>query len=95
MSIQPVGDRVLLALMPEIGEEKTEGGILVPNVVEGAPKNEGVVLAIGDDDSILVKIDDKVIFDHYAGVKVTEKVEGVVLNCLVVRADDIIAVIED
>ncbi len=88
MKIKPLGDRVLIKAKQ--GEEKTAGGIYIPQTAQEKTQ-EGVVLAIGDDkDAIKVKVKDLVIYDKYAGT--TFKVEGE--EQLILKASDILAVIE-
>jgi chaperonin GroES len=71
MKIKPLGDRIVVKMVEM--ETKTAGGILIPQTAQEKTQ-EGVVLAIGDDEAIKVKVDDKVIYDKYAGT--TIKVGG-------------------
>ena len=88
MKIKPLGDRVLLKT--EQQEEKTQGGLFIPETAQEKTQS-GEVVAVGDDDdAIKVKVGDKVMYDNYAGTSV--KVDGE--EHLVVKADDLIAVIE-
>ncbi len=88
MKIKPLGDRVLLKAADI--EQKTAGGIYIPETAQEKTQ-EGIVLAVGDDkDAIKVKAKDHVIYDKYAGT--TIKVEGE--DRLVVKMDDILAIIE-
>ena len=88
MKIKPLGDRVLLKISE--GEQKTSGGIYIPQTAQEKTQ-EGVVIAIGDDkDAINVKVKDRVMYDKYAGT--TVKVDGE--EQLIVKASDILAVIE-
>lgn len=85
MTIKPLGDRVLVKV--EEADQKTAGGIYIPDTAQEKTQN-GVVLAIGDDEEITVKVDDKVIYDKYAGttVKVGDEEQ------LILKAADILAV---
>ncbi|MCY4483816.1 MAG: co-chaperone GroES [Spirochaetaceae bacterium] len=85
MTIKPLGDRVLVKV--EEADQKTAGGIYIPDTAQEKTQN-GVVLAIGDDEEISVKIDDKIIYDKYAGtaVKVGDEEQ------LILKAADILAV---
>ena len=85
MSIKPLGDRVLVKV--EEADQKTAGGIYIPDTAQEKTQN-GVVLAVGDDDEIKVKVDDKIIYDKYAGttVKVNDEEQ------LILKAADILAV---
>ena len=88
MKIKPLGDRVLLKVAE--GEQKTSGGIYIPETAQEKTQ-EGVVLAIGDDkDVIKVKAKDRVMYDKYAGT--TVKVDG--KEQLIVKMSDILAIIE-
>ncbi len=87
MKIKPLGDRVLVKMIE--GETKTAGGIYIPQTAQEKTQ-EGVVLAVGDDESIKVKVKDRVIYDKYAGS--TIKVEGE--EQLIVKMSDILAVIQ-
>jgi chaperonin GroES len=89
MKIKPLGDRVLLKTEKE--EEKTKGGLYIPETAQEKTQS-GKVVAVGDDDeAIKVKVGQKVMYDKYAGTMVT--IDDV--DHLVIRMDDIIAVIED
>ena len=89
MKVKPLGDRVLVKI--EQMEEKTAGGLYIPQTANQEKTQEGVVAAIGDDtDVIKVKEGDKVMYEKYAGTSV--KVEGD--EFLIVRYSDIIAVVE-
>lgn len=88
MKIKPLGDRVLLKVSE--GEQKSSGGIYIPETAQEKTQ-EGVVVAIGDDkEAIKVKVKDRVMYDKYAGT--TIKVDGE--ERLIVKGDDILAVIE-
>jgi chaperonin GroES len=71
------------------GEAKTPGGIYIPETAQEKTQ-EGIVLAVGDDESINVKVKDRVIYDKYAGT--TIKVDGE--EQLILRISDILAIIE-
>jgi chaperonin GroES len=88
MNVQPLGDRVLLKT--EAGEEKTSGGLFIPQTAQEKTQT-AVVSAIGDDtDTITVKKGDRVMYDKYAGTQV--KIDGD--DYLIVNFSDIIAVIK-
>ena len=94
MAIQPLGDRVLVK--PLEMEEKTKGGIVLPDTAKEKPQ-EGEVIAVGagkrlEDGKIAaleVKKGDKILFGKYAGTEV--KVDGE--EQLIMREEDILAVI--
>ncbi len=96
IKLQPLGDRVVVKR--EESEEKTAGGIVLPDTAKDKP-SRGKVISVGDgkllDDGtrspLQVKVGDRVIFSSYAGD--TVKVEDEEL--LLMREEDILAVIED
>jgi chaperonin GroES len=88
MKIKPLGDRVLVKL--QYAEEKTAGGIIIPDTAQEKTQ-QGVVLAVGDDESVKVKVKDKIMYDKYAGT--TVKVNGE--EQLILKMSDIIAKVED
>jgi chaperonin GroES len=93
--IQPLGDRVVVER--EESEEKTAGGIVLPDTAKDKP-SRGTVIAIGDgrllDDGsrskLQVKVGDKVLFTSYApeAIKLGDE------ELLLMREEDILAVIE-
>jgi chaperonin GroES len=95
MNIRPLQDRVILKRVKE--EEKTKGGIIIPDTAKEKPI-EGEVVAVGsgkvnDDGSVqklAVKVGDRVLFGKYSGTEV--KLDGE--ERLIVREDDILAVLE-
>jgi chaperonin GroES len=92
--IQPLADRVLVE--PLEAEEKTEGGILIPDTAK-EKQQKGKVIAVGkgrvnDEGKIApleVKINDHVLFGRYSGTEV--KVGG--NDYLIIKEDDILAII--
>lgn len=95
MNLRPLHDRVIVRRMEE--ETTSPGGIVIPDNAAEKP-SRGEVIAAGDGKitdsgevrALAVKIGDKVLFGKYAGTEV--KVGGEEL--LVMREDDIVAVIE-
>ena len=87
MKIKPLGDRIVVKMVEM--ETKTAGGILIPQTAQEKTQ-EGVVLAVGDDEAIKVKVNDRVIYDKYAGT--TIKVAGE--EQLVLKFSDVLAKIE-
>ncbi len=87
MTIIPLGERVLLKA--EKTEEKTAGGIFIPQAAQEKTQIATVV-AIGDSEEIKVKVNDRVLHDKYAG---TEIKDGDT-EYLIVNAQDILAVIK-
>lgn len=95
MNIQPLGDRVLVE--PLETEEKTKGGIVLPDTAKEKPQ-EGKVVAVGkgrvsEDGKTIpleVKKGNKILFSKYSGAEV--KVAGEEL--LIMREEDILAIIK-
>jgi chaperonin GroES len=95
MRIVPLGDKVVVRRIE--AEEKTAGGIMLPDTARERP-HEGKVLSIGDGrllesgsrGRMQVREGDRVIFSNYSGNEVN--VDGELL--LVMSEDDILAVIE-
>jgi chaperonin GroES len=95
MKVVPLHDRVIIRRVKE--EEKTKGGIIIPDTAKEKPL-EGIVVAAGrgrvlDDGKIQplqVKEGDRVLFGRYSGTDV--KLEGD--EHLIVKEEDILAVIE-
>lgn len=95
MNIRPLHDRVIVRRMEE--ETMSAGGIVIPdNVAEKPVRGEiiaagkGKITDSGDVRAMDVKVGDKILFGKYAGTEI--KVDDEEL--LVMREDDIVAVIE-
>jgi len=88
MKIKPLSDRVLIKT--EEAEEKTAGGLFIPQTAQEKTQT-GTVVEIGDDkDIIKVKKGQKVMYDKYAGTTVSIDNE----DHLLLRFSDILAIIE-
>ncbi len=95
MKVRPLHDRVIVKRVEE--ESKTKGGIIIPDTAKEKPV-EGKVIAVGDgklaDDGkkipLQVKAGDKILFGKYAGTEI--QIDGE--EHLIMREDDIIAVVE-
>lgn len=93
--VRPLGDKILVRRLQ--AEEKTAGGIVIPDTAKEKPK-EGIVVAVGSgkllDDGkraqFQVKENDRVIFTSYAGSEV--KIGGE--EYLIMNEDDVLAVVE-
>ena len=93
MKFSPLHDRVLIKVLDS--EEKTAGGIIIPDTAKEKPQ-EGEVVAVGNglvlDNGELrpldLKVGDKVLFGKYSGTEV--KVDGE--DLLVMKEDDVMAV---
>jgi chaperonin GroES len=96
MKIVPLNDRVLVKRIEEL--PMTKGGIYIPDTAKEKPI-EGRVVAVGSGKvgdkgerlPMTVKVGDRVLFGKYAGTEI--KVEGE--EHLMMREDDILAIIED
>lgn len=96
MKLKPLNDRVLVKRLE--GEEVTKGGIIIPDSAKEKPM-KGEIIAVGpgkvDDDGKKVKMTvakgDQVLFNKYAGTEL--KIDGE--EFLVMREDDILAIIEN
>ena len=94
MNVKPLADRILVR--PLEAEEKTKGGIIIPDNAKEKPQ-KGEVIAVGpgkiaDNGTKIVmelKKGDKVLYGKYSGTEVT--VDGQEL--LIVRESDVLAVI--
>jgi len=95
MKIRPLHDRVVVLRIEE--EEKTAGGIIIPDTAKEKPQ-EGKVVAVGagkvnesgERIALTVKENDRVLFSKYGGNEV--EIDGV--EHVIMREDDIIAVYE-
>ncbi|HPH02843.1 MAG TPA: co-chaperone GroES [Spirochaetota bacterium] len=87
MTIQPLGDRVLVKISES--ESKTKSGLYIPENTK-EKKNQGQVVAIGSSEDIKVKVGDVVLYDKYSGsVYTIDEEEHIIL-----RNDDILAIIK-
>ncbi|MFT5260591.1 MAG: chaperonin GroES [Saprospiraceae bacterium] len=96
MNIRPLHDRVIVERVEE--ERTSAGGIVLPDSAQEKPVQGKIVAAgngkiaeNGEVRPLDVKVGDNVLFGKFSGTEVT--VEGV--KVLVMREDDIMAVIED
>jgi len=95
MSLRPLSDRILVQRVE--GDEKTKGGIIIPDTAKEKPA-EGKVVAtgngrMGEDGKLLpmdVKVGDRILFSKYGGTDV--KIDGT--DYLILRQDDVLGVIE-
>ena len=89
MKIQPLADRVLIE--PAAAEEKTIGGIIIPDTAKEKPL-QGKVVAVGKgtkDEEMVLKAGDTVLYGKYAGTEL--EFEG--QKYLVMCQSDVVAVI--
>ena len=95
MKFRPLHDRVVIRRIE--GEEKTKGGIIIPDTAKEKPQ-EGEVIAVGpggrDESGKLVPLDvragDRVLFGKWSGTEV--KIDGE--DLLIMKESDVMGVIE-
>lgn len=89
LNIKPLADRVIIE--PSAAEDKTAGGIIIPDTAKEKPQR-GTVVAVGPgkkDEPLTVKVGDMVLYGKYAGTEIT--VEG--KDYLIMRESDIVAIL--
>ena len=95
MKLRPLQDRILVQRVEE--EEKTKGGIIIPDTAKEKPA-EGKVVAVGkgkvDENgkriALEIKKGDRILFGKYSGSEV--KIEG--QEYLIMREDDVLGIID-
>jgi chaperonin GroES len=95
MKLRPLQDRILVQRVEE--EEKTKGGIIIPDTAKEKPA-EGKVVAIGNGKldengkriALEVKKGDRILFGKYSGTEV--KIEGD--EYLIMREEDVLGIID-
>jgi len=95
MKVKPLQDRVIVKRVEE--EEKTKGGIIIPDTAKEKPQ-EGKVVSVGagkvndkgEKIALEVKAGDRILFGKYSGNEIT--IDGE--EHLIMREDDIIAIIQ-
>jgi chaperonin GroES len=89
VNVKPLADRVLIE--PAAAENKTAGGIIIPDTAKEKPQR-GTVVAIGTgkkDEPLTVKVGDVVLYGKYAGTEIN--IDG--SDYLIMRESDIVAII--
>lgn len=89
VSITPLHDRVIV--LPAPAEEKTAGGIIIPDSAKEKPQR-GTVIAAGPgkkDEPVTVKKGDIVLYGKFAGTEIT--IEG--KDYIIMRESDILAIV--
>jgi chaperonin GroES len=84
INLQPMGTRVLIQPLDQEG--KTASGLLLPETAKEKPQT-GLVVAVGDDEEIKLKVNDKVLFAKYSGTEF--KLDG--SEYLLLESSDILA----
>ena len=95
MKVRPLHDRLLVKRLEE--EEKTKGGIIIPDTAKEKPQ-EGKVIAVGggkvNEDGKIVPMDvkkgDRILFSKYSGTEVNLDGE----EHLIIREDDVLGMLE-
>jgi chaperonin GroES len=90
MNLQPLEDRVLIE-PSEDSEQKTPGGIIIPDTAKEKPRM-GVVKSVGTDEALqkIVKAGDKVLYGKYSG----DEIEMAGKKYLIVKKEDILAIVK-
>ena len=89
MNIKPLADRVLV--VPAPAEERTIGGIIIPDTAKEKPL-KGEVVAVGNgtkDEEMIVKVGDTVLYGKYVGTEL--ELDGT--KYLIMRQSDILAIV--
>ena len=89
MNIKPLADRVLVPPAP--AEEKTVGGIIIPDTAKEKPL-KGEIVAAGNgtkDEEMVLKVGDHVLYGKYAGTEI--EFDGT--KYLIMRQSDVLAVL--
>lgn len=86
MSVQPLDDRVLVR--PSTAEEKTAGGIILPDTAKEKPQ-EGEVVAVGTDEELqrVISAGDRVLFTKFGGSEI--RIDG--STYVILQRSDILA----
>ena len=89
MNVKPLADRVLI--LPAPAEEKTIGGIIIPDSAKEKPL-KGSVVAVGcgtKDEEMVLKVDDTALYGKYAGTEI--ELDGE--KYIIMRQSDVLAII--
>lgn len=89
VNVKPLADRVLVE--PAAAEEKTAGGIIIPDTAKEKPQR-GTIVAVGNgkkDEPLTVKVGDTVLYGKYAGTELSY--EG--SDYLIMKESDIYAIV--
>jgi len=84
LNLQPMGSRVLIKPLEQ--DTKSASGLLLPETAKEKPQT-GLVVAIGDDEDIKMKVNDKVLFAKYSGTEF--KLDG--SDYLLLESTDVLA----
>ena len=87
--MKPINDRVVV--QPAPAEEKTSGGIILPDTAKEKPQR-GEIVAVGpgkDDNKMTVQVGDIVLYGKYAGQELSHEGQ----DYLIMREDDILVIL--
>ncbi len=84
INIQPMGAHVLIKPIEQ--DSRTSSGLLLPESAKEKPQT-GLVMAVGDDEEIKLKVNDKVLFGKYTGTEF--KIDGT--EYLLLESSDVLA----
>jgi chaperonin GroES len=84
INLQPMGTRVLIQPLDQ--DSKTASGLLLPETAKEKPQT-GLVVAVGNDEEIKLKVNDKVLFAKYSGTEF--KLDGT--EYLLLESSDVLA----
>ena len=90
LNLTPLADRVLIE--PAAAEQKTAGGIIIPDTAKEKPQ-KGTVVAVGNgkkDEPMTVKVGDAVLYGKYSGTEVN--IDG--KDYLIMKESDIYAIVK-
>lgn len=89
VNVKPLADRVLIE--PAAAEQKTAGGIIIPDTAKEKPQR-GTVVAVGNgkkDEPMTVQVGDTVLYGKYSGTEIS--IDG--KDYLIMRESDIVAIV--
>ncbi|WP_236974538.1 co-chaperone GroES [Membranihabitans maritimus] len=89
--MKPINDRVVVKPAP--ADEKTKGGIIIPDTAKEKPQR-GEIVAVGpgkDGNLMTVKAGDVVLYGKYSGQEISWQGE----DYLIMREDDVLVILED
>jgi chaperonin GroES len=90
-TLKPINDRVVVKPLP--AEEKTQGGIIIPDTAKEKPQ-QGEVVAVGpgkEGVKLNLKTGDRVLFGKYAGQELQYNGD----DYLIMREDDVLVVLNE
>jgi len=90
VNLKPINDRIVIKPLP--AEDKTQGGIIIPDTAKEKPQ-QGEVVAVGpgkDDQQMTLQVGDRVLYGKYAGQELQYQGE----DYLIMREDDVLVILE-